>query len=64
MARSKAKSILVRLVSSIGTGFFYVTRKNPKNITRKLAFRKYDPIARRHVLFTGASGILLSILLF
>jgi large subunit ribosomal protein L33 len=34
-----------------GTGFFYVTRKNPTQITRKLAFRKYDPIVRQHVVF-------------
>uniref|UniRef100_A0A0E0DTU1 Large ribosomal subunit protein bL33c n=1 Tax=Oryza meridionalis TaxID=40149 RepID=A0A0E0DTU1_9ORYZ len=26
-----------------GTGFFYVKRKNPRRITEKLEFRKYDP---------------------
>ena len=49
---AKGKTILVQLLSTAGTGFFYVTRKNPRTVTRKLAFRKYDPIVRRHVLFT------------
>ena len=48
----KGKSVLLRLVSEAGTGFFYTTRKNPRTLQRKLAFRKYDPIVRRHVLFT------------
>jgi large subunit ribosomal protein L33 len=52
MAKGKAKTVLVQLLSSAGTGFFYTTRKNPRTVTRKLAFRKYDPIVRQHVLFT------------
>ena len=91
------KSILIRLVSSAGTGYFYATRKcvqlrgllaraptwaplvpacscaraprfvnrvtlppifspnrNPTNIPYKLAFMKYDPVVRQHVLFTEA----------
>ena len=27
-------------------------RKNPKKLPVKLEFNKYDPIVRRHVLFT------------
>ena len=79
------KSVLIRLVSSAGTGYFYATRKcgasrlphaprprarrtagapltahpppppprrNPTNIPYKLAFMKYDPVVRQHVLFT------------
>ena len=42
----------VKLISSAGTGFFYVTKKNPRNSTEKFKFRKYDPIARKHVDFT------------
>ena len=34
----------------IGTGFFYVTKKNPR-YPYKLQFRKYDPVVQRHVLF-------------
>ena len=52
MPRAKGKNVLIQLLSTAGTGFFYTTKKNPRNITRKLAFRKYDPIVRRHVLFT------------
>jgi len=36
----KLKSIALKLVSSAGTGFFYVTRKNPKSTPHKLALKK------------------------
>lgn len=48
---AKKNITLLRLVSSAGTGFFYVKKKNPKKITQKLSFRKYDPVVRKHVLF-------------
>jgi large subunit ribosomal protein L33 len=48
---TKAGAILVRLVSTLETGFFYVKRKNPKKMPNKLEFRKYDPRARKHCLF-------------
>ena len=41
----------IKLVSSAGTGFYYVTKKNPRNMTEKLALKKYDPVARKHVEF-------------
>ncbi|MFM1816876.1 MAG: hypothetical protein RLZ98_3571 [Pseudomonadota bacterium] len=44
----------VKLVSTAKTGFFYVTKKNPRNTTEKLSFKKYDPIARKHVEFKEA----------
>jgi large subunit ribosomal protein L33 len=47
----RAGSVLVRLVSQAGTGFFYQTRKNPKRILQKMVLRKHDPIVNRHVLF-------------
>ncbi|BBN17878.1 large subunit ribosomal protein L33 [Marchantia polymorpha subsp. ruderalis] len=53
MAKGKG-AILVRLISAAGTGFFYVTTKNPRKMTTKLEFRKYDPVVKRHVLFTEA----------
>ena len=37
-----------------GTGFYYVTKKNPRNHTEKFTFRKYDPVARKHVEFKEA----------
>ncbi|MBC8158262.1 MAG: 50S ribosomal protein L33 [Rhodospirillales bacterium] len=51
---AKPATILVRLVSSADTGFFYVTKKNPRNQTEKMQFRKYDPVARKHVIFKEA----------
>lgn len=47
----KNKNILVRLVSTAGTGFCLVKKRNPKTQTEKLSFRKYDPKIRKHVLF-------------
>lgn len=48
---AKPNSIKIRLNSSADTGFFYVTKKNPKTVTGKLEVKKYDPVARKHVLF-------------
>lgn len=41
----------IKLLSSAGTGFFYVTKKNPRTATEKLSFRRYDPVVRKHVEF-------------
>jgi len=41
----------IKLESTAGTGYFYVTKKNPRNTTEKIQLRKYDPRARKHVLF-------------
>jgi large subunit ribosomal protein L33 len=41
----------IKLVSSAGTGYYYVTKKNPRTATEKLLFKKYDPVARKHVEF-------------
>ena len=32
----------------------YYTRKNKKKVDRKLEFKKYDPVARKHVAFKEA----------
>jgi len=48
---AKPASIKIRLNSSADTGFFYVTKKNARTKTEKLVFKKYDPIARKHVEF-------------
>jgi len=44
----------IKLVSSAGTGYYYVTKKNTRNQTEKLVFKKYDPVARKHVEFKEA----------
>jgi large subunit ribosomal protein L33 len=53
-AMAKAASVKIRLVSEEGTGFFYVTKKNSRTMTDKLSMKKYDPKARKHVLFKEA----------
>ena len=42
---------VVKLRSTAGTGFTYVTTKNRRNDPDRLVLRKYDPIIRRHVDF-------------
>jgi large subunit ribosomal protein L33 len=48
---AKPSTVLIKLVSSAGTGFFYVKKKNPRKATEKLSFKKYDPKVRKHVEF-------------
>jgi large subunit ribosomal protein L33 len=53
-AMAKPATVKIKLVSTADTGFFYVTKKNPRNQTEKFSFRKYDPVARKHVEFKEA----------
>ncbi len=48
---AKKNTILVKLESTAGTGFYYVKKRNPRKLTEKLKFRKYDPRAQKHVEF-------------
>ena len=48
---AKKNILLVKLVSTADTGFYYVTKKNPKTKTEKLKLKKYDPVVRKHVVF-------------
>jgi len=48
---AKKNTVLVKLVSTAETGFYFVKKRNPKKLTEKLNFRKYDPIVRKHVEF-------------
>ena len=41
----------VKLVSTAGTGHFYMSTKNRRTHADKLEKRKYDPVVRRHVLY-------------
>ncbi len=54
LAMAKPATVKIKLVSTADTGFFYVTRKNPRNTTEKMSFRKYDPVVRKHVDFKEA----------
>ncbi len=51
---AKSSTIQIKLVSSADTGYYYVTKKNPRTTTDKLELRKYDPVARKHVIFKEA----------
>ena len=51
---AKPSTVLIKLVSSAGTGYFYTTKKNPRSTTEKLSLKKYDPRARKHVEFKEA----------
>ncbi|MGV3554148.1 MAG: 50S ribosomal protein L33 [Croceibacterium sp.] len=51
---AKPATVKIRLNSTADTGFFYVTKKNPRNTTEKMVFRKYDPVVRKHVEFKEA----------
>ena len=57
LAKGKAKTMPIKLLSSAGTGYFYTTRKNIRTVPQKLTLRKYDPIVQRHVLFSETKSI-------
>lgn len=42
---------IVKLRSTAGSGYTYVTRKNRRNHPDRIVLRKYDPRIRRHVDF-------------
>ncbi len=44
-------TVKVKLVSTAGTGYYYTTKKNPKEKPAKMSLRKYDPKVRKHVEF-------------
>ena len=48
---AKPTTIKIKMVSSAETGYYYVTKKNARTQTNKLEMRRYDPVARKHVLF-------------
>jgi large subunit ribosomal protein L33 len=50
MARNELRPV-IKLRSTAGTGFTYVTRKSRRNDPDRLVIRKYDPRAQRHVEF-------------
>ena len=50
----RTNSQYIKLVSSAETGYYYTTKKNPKTATGKIELKKYDPVARKHVVFKEA----------
>ena len=41
----------IKLESSAGTGHFYTTTKNKRTKPEKIEMLKYDPKARKHVIY-------------
>ncbi len=50
MAKNDKRPI-IKLRSTEGTGYTYVTRKNKVNDRQRIELKKYDPVLRRHVVF-------------
>ncbi len=48
---AKPSTVLIKMISTADTGFFYVKKKNPRKTTDKLEMNKYDPVVRKHVVF-------------
>ena len=41
----------IKMVSSAGTGHYYTTDKNKRTTPDKLEMKKFDPVARKHVIY-------------
>ena len=48
---AKQTSVKIKLESTAGTRYYYVTKKNSRTMTDKMVVKKYDPVARKHVEF-------------
>jgi len=51
---AKSATVKIKLVSTADFDVYDTTKKNPRNITEKMTFRKYDPVVRKHVEFKEA----------
>lgn len=45
------KRPIIKLKSTAGTGYTYVTTKNKINTRDRIVLKKYDPVIRKHVEF-------------
>ena len=41
----------IKLESSAGSGHFYTTTKNKRTTPDKMEVKKFDPVARKHVIY-------------
>ena len=41
----------IMMISTAGTGHFFVTTKNKKTKSEKLELKRYDPVVRKHVVY-------------
>ncbi len=47
----------VKMISTAGTGHFYTTTKNKRQHPEKLEWMRYDPVARKHVLYKEGGSL-------
>ena len=45
------KRPIIKLRSTAGTCYTYVTTKNKTNTRERIEIKKYDPVVRKHVIF-------------
>ena len=41
----------IKLVSTAGTGHYYTTDKNKSTTPDNIEIKKFDPVARKHVIY-------------
>ncbi|KAM9635542.1 large ribosomal subunit protein bL33m [Trichechus inunguis] len=54
-AKSKSKTILVKMLSQAGTGYTFNTKRS--RLREKLTLLRYDPIVNKKVLFVEQKKI-------
>ena len=51
MAKQQDVRPIIKLRSTAGTGYTYVTKKNRRYDPDRIVLKKYDPVVRKHVEF-------------
>ena len=51
MAKERDIRPIIKMRSTAGTGYTYVTKKKRRNDPDRIALMKYDPVVRKHVEF-------------
>jgi small subunit ribosomal protein S14 len=51
MAKERDIRPIIKMRSTAGTGYTYVTKKNRRNDPDRITLMKYDPVVRKHVEF-------------
>jgi large subunit ribosomal protein L33 len=51
LAKEKDIRPIIKMRSTAGTGYTYVTKKNRRNDPDRISLMKYDPVVRKHVEF-------------
>ena len=51
MAKAQDVRPIIKMRSTAGTGYTYVTKKNRRNDPDRISLMKYDPVVRKHVEF-------------